>query len=84
MLLTGLLSLFSYRTQKHQPRDGTTHNGVGPFTSITNLENALQAGLQPDLIEAFSQLRLPPLYDDSRLCKADIKLARPGGEGREG
>ena len=26
----GLLSLFSYRTQSHQPRDGTTHNGLGP------------------------------------------------------
>ena len=23
----GLLSLLSYRTQDHQPRDGTTHNG---------------------------------------------------------
>jgi hypothetical protein len=23
----GLLSLFSYRTQDYQPRDGTTHNG---------------------------------------------------------
>ena len=27
MLLTGLLSLLSYRTQDYQPRDGTTHNG---------------------------------------------------------
>jgi hypothetical protein len=26
MLLTGLLSLLSYRTQDYQPRDGTTHN----------------------------------------------------------
>jgi hypothetical protein len=25
-----LFSLFSYRTQDHQPRDGTTHNGLGP------------------------------------------------------
>jgi len=24
----GLLSLLSYRTQHHQPRDGTTHNGL--------------------------------------------------------
>jgi hypothetical protein len=25
---TGLLSLLSYRTQDHQPRDGTTYNGL--------------------------------------------------------
>jgi hypothetical protein len=24
----GLLSLLSYRTQDHQPRDGTTHSGL--------------------------------------------------------
>ena len=32
----GLLSLLSYRTQDHQPRDGTTHNRLGLPTSITN------------------------------------------------
>jgi len=26
----GLLSLLSYRTQDYQPRDGTTHNVLGP------------------------------------------------------
>ena len=26
----GFLSLLSYRTQDHQPRDGTTHNGLSP------------------------------------------------------
>jgi hypothetical protein len=26
----GLLSLISYRTQDHQPRVGSTHNGLGP------------------------------------------------------
>lgn len=36
-----LLSLFSYRTQNHEPRDGSTHNGPGPPTLITNSENAL-------------------------------------------
>jgi hypothetical protein len=25
----GLLGLLSYRTQDYQPRDGTTHNGLG-------------------------------------------------------
>ena len=28
----GLLSLLFYRTQDHQPRDGTTHNGLDPPT----------------------------------------------------
>jgi hypothetical protein len=28
---SGLLSLLSYRTQDHQPRDGTTHNGPFPL-----------------------------------------------------
>ena len=39
----------SYRTQDHQPRDGTSHNGLGPDPLITNWENALQL----DLMEAF-------------------------------
>lgn len=25
-----LISLLSYRTQKHQPREGPTHSGLGP------------------------------------------------------
>jgi hypothetical protein len=29
---SGLLSPLSYRTQDHQPRDGTTHNGLGSPT----------------------------------------------------
>ena len=32
----GLLSLLSYRTQDHQPRDGTTYHGWGPPPLITN------------------------------------------------
>jgi hypothetical protein len=35
----GLLSLLSYRTQEHQPRDGPTHSGRGPLPSITNEKN---------------------------------------------
>jgi hypothetical protein len=31
-----LLSMPSYRTQDHQPRDGTTHNGLGPSSLFTN------------------------------------------------
>jgi hypothetical protein len=32
----GLLSLFFHRTQDQQPRDGTTHSGLGLPLSITN------------------------------------------------
>jgi hypothetical protein len=32
----GLLSLLSYRTQDHQPRNTTTHNGLGSLLLITN------------------------------------------------
>ena len=37
-----LFILFSYRTQDHQPRDGTTHNGLGhllrkTYTAFLNL-----------------------------------------------
>jgi len=31
-----LAQLASYRTKDHQPRDSTTHNGLGPPPSITN------------------------------------------------
>ena len=55
MLLPGLLymvylAFFLYRAQAHQPRDGTTHNRLGPPPSMTNGENALQL----DLMEVFS------------------------------
>jgi hypothetical protein len=32
----GLLSLLSYRTKDHQPRDGTTHNELDPPPLIAN------------------------------------------------
>ena len=32
----GTFNLLSYRTQDHQPRDGTTHNRLGPPPSVTN------------------------------------------------
>ena len=50
----GLLNLLSYRTQDHQPRDGTTHNGWAlPHQSLIK-KNV------PDLMEAFSHLRPHP------------------------
>jgi hypothetical protein len=54
LALHGLLILLSHKTQDHQPRDGSTYNGLGPSLLITNEENALQL----DLMEPFPQLRL--------------------------
>lgn len=57
----GLLSILSYKTQGHLPRDGTTHSGLDPPTSIINQKrkkNASQTCLQVSLMEACSQLRL--------------------------
>jgi hypothetical protein len=52
------VSLLSYSTHNHQPRDGTAHGGLYPPTSIIDEENAYglpigQAG------GAFSQLKFP-------------------------
>jgi hypothetical protein len=47
-----LLGLLSYRIQDHQPRDGVTHNGLGPP------HQSLAKKIQLNLMEAFSQLRL--------------------------
>ena len=52
----GLLSLLSYRTQDHQPRGGTTHNGLGPLKSLIKKMPYRLA----NQIEAISQLRFPP------------------------
>lgn len=50
----GLLIPPSYRTQDRQPRDGTTHHGLGPPTMVTKWEDVLQL----NLMEAFPHLRL--------------------------
>lgn len=50
----GLLSLISYRTQNHLPRDSTTHNGLGP--PHQSLGKCLQVCLQSNLVKTFSQL----------------------------
>ena len=34
--MEGAAQLLSYRAQDQQPRDGTTHNGLGPPPSVTN------------------------------------------------
>lgn len=59
MLLTGLLS---YRIQDHSPGVALPTMWSGPSLSIIFLqENILQASLQPDLAEAFSQVRFPQM-----------------------
>ena len=38
----GLLSLLSYRTQVNQPRDGSTHSGLGlPLSIIKDIPSCL-------------------------------------------
>lgn len=39
----GLFNLLSCKTQYHQPRDGTTHDGLGPHFNH-QLRNVLQDG----------------------------------------
>jgi len=63
----GLLSLLSYRIQDHQPRDGTTYNGLGPPTSY---RLAYRLILRRHPLDRGSLLP-----DDFRLCQVDIKLA---------
>jgi hypothetical protein len=50
----GLLSLLSYRTQDHQPRDGNTHNGLGFLHQSLIKKTPYLTCLQPDLMERFS------------------------------
>jgi hypothetical protein len=60
-LLTGLLSLLSYRTQDQQSRAGTTHNGLGPPPLVTKKRPYRFACSLISQKRYFSQLRLPPL-----------------------
>lgn len=57
----GLLTLLSYKMQDHQPRDGMTHNGLGPPHQSLTEKNASPSFLQLNLMEAISELRFPPL-----------------------
>ena len=54
-------SLLPYIPQDNLSRGCITHSELGPPISITNLGNALEVFLQVDLLEAFTQLRLPAL-----------------------
>ena len=41
----------------HLPRNGTAHSELGPFVSLINKDNTLQACLQASLKGVFSQLK---------------------------
>lgn len=43
-----------FLTEQRTTRDDPTHSELGPPSSLTSKENALQACLQPELMEAFS------------------------------
>lgn len=49
-----MFSLISYTMQDHQSRDGPTHSELGPPTTITNQEDAIQTGHQAINMDAFS------------------------------
>ena len=70
-----LLRLLSYRTQDHQPRDGTTRKGLGPPSSITTKKMPYRLTYSLILLgrflswDSFSS-------DDSSLCQVDIRVSR--------
>jgi hypothetical protein len=62
VLLIGCSACFLMDPGIRMLRDGTTHKGLGPSLSlsITNLEDAFQACLQPSLMAAFLNCLVPP------------------------
>lgn len=77
-------SFLYYTTEDHQPRSGTTHNGLAPPTSITNKENALTNlpigqfyGSIFSVVIPFSQICLafcpPPLWSVDK--KKSIRMS---------
>lgn len=66
----------SYTTQDYLPKDDITHSGLAPPTSIIN-----QACLQPMLVEAVPQLRIPSFQVFLvcvKLTKASLHTASNG------
>jgi hypothetical protein len=63
----GLLSLLSYRTQDHQPRDGTTHKGPSHPWSL--IEKMLYSWISWRHFLNWSSF----LCDNSSLCQVDTQ-----------
>lgn len=55
-----ILRIISMLFPAPRTTSSNTYNGLGTPISITNYENALQACLQPHVMEAFSQLKFAP------------------------
>jgi hypothetical protein len=72
VLLTSLHSLLSYRTQDHQPRDGGTHNRLG----LCHHSLTIKMPYSWSLLEAFSQLRLLPLWWSLAYLKLAYKTSQ--------
>jgi hypothetical protein len=78
LLLTSLLSLFSYfrgwrdNTQDHQPPSGTPHNRLGSPASITYKKMPYRFAYSPVLRKRFPRWG-SFLPDDSSFCQVDIK-----------
>jgi hypothetical protein len=53
LALHGLPSQFSYSSQDHQPKDGTTHNSLGSTYSITNKKMPYRLAYSPILERKF-------------------------------
>jgi hypothetical protein len=54
VLLTGFLSLLSYNTQGHEPREGTTHNDLGPFPQSQIRKMSDRLAYSPSYVGSFS------------------------------
>lgn len=68
ILLSDLLSLFSYVTQDHLPMHSTSHSGLDPPITITDQEHVLTICLQANLTEATPQLS-SLFVNDTSLCQ---------------
>ena len=50
----GFLSLLSYNTQGHEPREGTTHNDLGPFPQSQIRKMSDRLAYSPSYVGSFS------------------------------
>lgn len=50
----GLLSLSSYTTQNHKPRDATVYSELGSYTLVINHDMPFRLALQVNITEVIS------------------------------
>jgi hypothetical protein len=75
LAILDLFSLFSYKTQDDQPRNGTTFHGLGPLPLITNRESifsyiswSLSSAEAPSSLMALAHVKLAHKTSQSRSC----------------